>query len=257
MRIPGKPRHPWRWALLLAGAAYLVAAVLSLDVNWSRILEGTNRGRRFVEAFLHPQFGVKAHLIWIGLVESVNMTIASTILGVLLAVPIGFLAARNLVSRPVYLAARGLVGISRTFHELVVAILFVAMFGFGPFAGVLTLAFATIGFLSKLLAEDIENIDRAPLEAVVATGASRGTLWLWAVFPQVRARIGGLALYRLDINFRESAVLGVVGAGGIGATLSTAVERSEFGVATTIIFLIIGIVMLVEAASNQIRKRLL
>ena len=113
---------------------------------------------------------------------------------------------------------------SRTFQEVIIAILFVAMVGFGPFAGFLTLSFATIGFLAKLLAEDIEDIDAGQAEAIRATGASWLQLVNYAVQPQVMPRLIGLSLYRVDINFRELAVVGIVGAGGIGATLNTALE---------------------------------
>ena len=130
----------------------------------------------------------------------------------------------------------------------------VAIFGFGPLAGFITLSFATIGFLAKLLAEDIEAMDKSQAEAVKATGAS----WLqwvnYAVQPQVMPRLIGLSVYRLDINFRESAVLGLVGAGGIGATLNTAFDRYEFDTAAAIIITIIVIVMILEYSSSIIRR---
>jgi len=134
------------------------------------------------------------------------------------------------------------------------AIFFVKLFGFGPFAGLVTLSLATIGFYGKLLAEDIEDIDPASTEAVRATGAG----WLqwinYGVQPQVMPRMIGLALYRLDINFRESAVVGIVGAGGIGATLDTAFNRYEFDSAAAILLIIIGIVMLAEYSSGYVRR---
>jgi phosphonate transport system permease protein len=127
------------------------------------------------------------------------------------------------------------------------------LFGFGPFAGLVTLSFATIGFYGKLLAEDIEDTDPSPAEAVRATGAG----WLqwinYGLQPQVMPRMIGLALYRFDINFRESAVVGIVGAGGIGATLDTAFNRYEFDSAAAILLVIIGIVMLVEYSSSYVR----
>jgi phosphonate transport system permease protein len=129
------------------------------------------------------------------------------------------------------------------------------MFGFGPFAGFLTLSFATIGFLAKLLAEDIEDIDESQTEAVRSTGASWLQLINYAVQPQVMPRLIGLSLYRLDINFRESAVVGIVGAGGIGATLNTAFDRYEFDTAAAILILIIAIVMIAEYSSGLIRAR--
>src|SRR5215470_14550652 len=128
------------------------------------------------------------------------------------------------------------------------------MVGFGPFAGFLTLCFATIGFLAKLLAEDIEDIDPAQAEAIRATGASWPQLVNYAVQPQVMPRLIGLSLYRVDINFRESAVVGIVGAGGIGATLNTALSRYEYDTAAAVLIMIIAIVMVCEYSSGLIRK---
>jgi phosphonate transport system permease protein len=121
-------------------------------------------------------------------------------------------------------------------------------------AGVLTLSVATIGFYGKLLAEDIEDMDPAQAEAVRSTGAG----WLqwinYGVQPQVMPRMIGLGLYRLDINFREAAVVGIVGAGGIGATLNTAFDRYEFDSAAAILLVIIGIVMGLEYLSGYLRR---
>ena len=128
------------------------------------------------------------------------------------------------------------------------------MFGFGPFAGFLTLSFATIGFLAKLLAEDIEDIDPAQAEAIRATGAGWLQLVNYAVQPQVMPRLIGLSLYRIDINFRESAVVGIVGAGGIGATLNTALDRYEYDTAAAILIIIIAIVMVCEYSSGLMRR---
>ena len=182
------------------------------------------------------------------------MTVTSTVLGCLISVPIGIGAARNLAPLPLYLVCRGIIAISRTFQEIIIAIFLVAMFGFGPFAGFLTLSFATIGFLAKLLAEDIEDIDWRQVEAVRATGGSWAQVVNYAVEPQVMPRLIGLSLYRLDINFRESAVIGIVGAGGIGATLNTAIDRYEYDSAGAILLLIILIVMAAEYGSSHIRK---
>ena len=137
---------------------------------------------------------------------------------------------------------------------MIVAIFLVAMFGFGPFAGFLTLTFATIGFIAKLLADDIEEIDEAQAEAIRATGATWLQLLNYAVQPQVMPRLIGLSLYRLDINFRESAVIGIVGAGGIGATLNTSIDRYEYDSAGAILLIIIAIVMVAEYSSSYLRK---
>ena len=244
-----------RWALGLAAALYLAVAIGTLEVNWLRAWEGLDRGWAFVQGFLQPDFTSRWRDISEGLLESLSMTVVSTALGILLSVPIALGAARNLAPLPVYLVCRAIIALSRTFQEIIIAILLVAMFGFGPFAGMLTLAFATIGFMGKLLAEDIEDIDPAQAEAVKATGAS-WFQWLdFAIQPQVIARFLGLSLYRLDINFRESAVIGIVGAGGIGATLNTAFDRYEFDTAAAILIVIIAIVMAAEYASSWLRGK--
>lgn len=244
----------WRWAIHVGGIAYLVAAIASVEVNWLRVYEGLERGWRFVQGFLVPDFVSRSGDIWQGLLESLTMTLTSTIVGIIISVPIGIGAARNLAPLPVYLICRAVIAVSRSLQEIIVAIVFVAMFGFGPLAGFLTLSFATIGFLAKLLAEDIEDIEEGQAEAVRATGASWLQLINFGVQPQVMPRLIGLSLYRFDINFRESAVIGIVGAGGIGATLNTAIDRYEYDSAGAVLILIIVIVMLAEYMSSHVRK---
>ena len=243
-----------RWTLWVLALIWFYFAVSSIEVNWTRVAEGMERGWRFIKGFLTPDFTTRWKDISAGLIESLTMTLTSTIAGVLLSVPIGIGAARNIAPKAVYYVCRSIIAVSRSLQEIIIAILFVTMFGFGPFAGFLTLSFATIGFLAKLLAEDIEDIDESQTEAVRATGASWLQLINYAVQPQVMPRLIGLSLYRLDINFRESAVIGIVGAGGIGATLNTAIDRYEFDSAGAILLIIIFIVMLAEYSSGFVRR---
>ncbi len=244
-----------RWVLGLGAALYFAVAIGTLEVNWLRIYEGLDRGWAFVIAFTEPDFSERWNDIRDGVIESLVMTVTSTVIGIAISIPIGLGAARNIAPLPVYLLCRGIIAISRSLQEIIIAIFFVAIFGFGPLAGVLTLSFATIGFLSKLLAEDIEDIDKGQAEAVRATGARWWQFMNYGIQPQVMPRLIGLSLYRLDINFRESAVVGLVGAGGIGATLNTAFDRYEFDTAAAIIITIIGIVMIAEYSSGLIRAR--
>jgi phosphonate transport system permease protein len=183
------------------------------------------------------------------------MTVVSTALGIALSIPVALGASRNLAPLPIYLFCRAIIAISRTFQEIIIAIVFVAMLGFGPLAGTLTLAFATIGFMAKLIAEDIEDIEAAQAEAVRATGGSWFQLLAWGVLPQIKPRLIGLSAYRLDINFRESAILGLVGAGGIGDTLNTSFDRYEFDTAAAVLIIIILIVLVCEYASGWIRRK--
>jgi phosphonate transport system permease protein len=254
-RPPPLIERVWLRRLLVGGAViYLALALGTMEVNWTRVWEGLPRGARFVSAFFPPDFTSRWGDIVEGIGESIWMTVVSTVIGIALSIPVGIGAARNIAPAPVYYLCRAFLAVSRSFQEVILAIFFVKLFGFGPFAGFATLAFATIGFYGKLLAEDIEDMDPAPAEAVRATGA--GFLqWInFGVQPQVMPRMIGLGLYRLDINFRESAVLGIVGAGGIGATLNTSFERYEFDSAAAILLIIIGIVMVAEYGSGYLRR---
>lgn len=251
---PPAIERPWlRYGLLVLTLIYLYFAVGSYDVNWSRVAQGLERGWKFIKAFANPDFFTRKTDIVEGMTESIIMAVTSTVVGILISIPIALGAASNLAPMPVYFVCRAIIALSRALHEIIVAILMVAIFGFGPLAGFITLSFATIGFLAKLLAEDIEAMDKTQAEAIKSTGAS----WLqwvnYAVQPQVMPRLIGLSVYRLDINFRESAVLGLVGAGGIGATLNTAFDRYEFDTAAAIIITIIVIVMALEYSSSIIR----
>ena len=243
-----------RWAIALGAAIYLALAFGTMDVNWGRVAEGLPRGAKFVAAFFPPDFITRWDEILDGIYESLWMTVTSTVIGIAISIPVGLGAAKNLAPRSVYLFCRGILAVSRSFQEVILAIFFVKLFGFGPFAGFVTLSIATVGFYGKLLAEDIEDMDPAQAEAVRATGASWFQWLNYAVQPQVMPRMIGLGLYRFDINFRESAVVGIVGGGGIGATLNTAFDRYEFESAAAILLIIIAIVMAVEYTSGYVRK---
>jgi phosphonate transport system permease protein len=218
-----------------------------------RVAQGAERSARLLGDFLQPDFATRWRDIRIGILESLTMTVVATAVGIVLAIPVSLGAARNLAPLPVYLICRGYITLARTFPEVIVAIIFVVAMGFGPFAGFLTLAFASIGFIAKLMAEDIEDIDASQLEAIRATGGSWGQVILYGVVPQVMPRFLGLSMYRLDINFRESTILGIVGAGGIGATLTTAMSRYDFDSAGAILLIIIGIVLVLEYLSGMVR----
>ncbi len=254
---PNLIKNPWlRWGLLIAGIVYLILAVLSVDVNPARIARGMERGGQILAGFVQPDFLSRRDNIISGLIESLVMTVVATAIGVVISIPIGIGGARNLVPLPVYLVCRLLIALSRTFQEVIIAILFVVMLGFGPLAGVMTLVFGSVGFVSKLLSENIEEIDAAQVEAIRATGASWLQMLTYGVLPQVLPRLVGLSLYRFDINLRESAVIGIVGAGGIGATLNTSIQRYEYNTASAILLLIIALVMATELVSSAVRKRL-
>ena len=214
-----------RWGIILGAIIYLIAAIASMEINPQRLMEGIPRGQRFIASFFPPNFADNRGVVWDGILESIWMAIISTVAGIALSVPIGLGAARNLAPFWVYITCRSIIAGSRTFPEIILAIFAVKLFGFGPFAGFIALSLGTIGFFAKLLAEDIENSSESQAEAVKATGANWFQWINYAIQPQVMPRMIGLSVYRLDINFRESAVVGIVGGGGIGATLNTAFSR--------------------------------
>jgi phosphonate transport system permease protein len=254
-RKPPLIRSAWlRWTLIAGAVVYLALVFETTPVNWTRVWEGLPRGAAFVAAFFPPDFVSRWQEIVEGISESLWMTVVSTVIGIAISIPVGIGAAKNIAPAPVYYFCRAVLAVSRSFQEIILAIFFVKLFGFGPFAGVVTLSIATVGFYGKLLAEDIEDMDPAQAEAVRSSGAS-WLQWLnYGVQPQVMPRMIGLGLYRFDINFRESAVIGIVGGGGIGATLNTAFDRYEFSSAAAIILVIIGIVMVCEYGSGYLRR---
>lgn len=241
-------------ALLLA-AAYCVWAVTGLDIDPQRALAGFGRAWDLLARMVPPNFS-RGELLAKGLIESLQMALAATLLGLVFSIPLGIAAARNLSPAPIYLLARGFIVVGRTFHEVVIAIFFVKLFGFGPVAGLLTLAFASTIFLGKMLAEDIENVRTGPIEAVRATGAGFGQVVVYAVIPQVLSRATGVAIYRLDANVRHSTVIGIVGAGGIGQTLSASFSRYDHDFAAAILLSIVAIVALGEWFSDWVRRRM-
>ena len=244
-----------RYGLLLAIAVYLLWSLNALDIDWQRVEQGMSRAANMFARMLPPDFS-RWELLASGVLESVQMALAASFIGMILAVPLGICAATNLVPKPVYLAARGVLAISRTFHEVIIAIFFVKIFGFGPLAGVLTLVVASMSFIGKMLAEDIENMPSGQLEAIRATGANFTKMLVYAVQPQMLPRYLGVSIYRLDANIRHSTVVGIVGAGGIGQTLAASFSRYDYDFSLAILLTIISLVFAGEFFSNWVRERL-
>jgi phosphonate transport system permease protein len=247
--------HARRYAALAAALLYVVWSVSTLNVDVNRALAGFGRAVDLFVRMVPPDFS-RWELLLKGMAESLQMAFAATLVGVVLSVPLGIAAARNLVPGPVYHAARGIIVVGRTFHEVIIAIFFVKLFGFGPIAGLLTLAFHSVIFLAKMLAEDIENVRVGPIEAVRATGAGFWQVVVYSVVPQVLTRSVGTAIYRLDANVRHSTVVGIVGAGGIGQTLSSSFSRYDYDFAAAILLCIIALVALGEWFSDRVRGKL-
>lgn len=244
-----------RWGLYLGVAVYVVWVVATLPVDWNRISEGLTRAGRIFGGAFPPSFE-RSGLLIDGFLESLKIAVLATAIGVLVSIPIAFTAARNVAPLPVFYLGRALIILARSFHPVIVAIIFVKAVGFGPFAGVLTLIVYSIGFVAKMLAERIEEIDFGQVEAMRAAGAPDLSTLVYAIFPQIMRRQIGLTIYQLDSNLRASAVVGIVGAGGIGSTLANAFGRYDYDFALAITIVIVGAILISEGVSGQIRKRL-
>jgi phosphonate transport system permease protein len=240
---------------LLALLAYVVYAASILDVTWDRFVVGIEHGARFIGRMFPPDTSPdKMHLMARGLYESLEIAIIASALGIVLSLPIGLLAARNLMPPWITWPMRLLIALCRSFHQVIVAIVFVKAVGFGALAGILALTVASIGFVGKLFAEAIEEISLKQVEAIRATGASFMNVVVYGVLPQVLTRFVGFATYQVDSNLRNSTMVGIVGAGGIGGTMFAAFQKFDYDFLLTILLAIIAMIMASEALQNAVKK---
>lgn len=189
---------------------------------------------------------------------TVKIAVLGTALAALVALPLALASARNLrAPGPVAAAARAGASVLRSIHTLVFGLIFVGIVGLGPMAGILAVAAHSAGSLAKLYAEAIEALDEASIEAVRATGASRAQTFFLSVWPAVLPQITSLNLYVLEFNIRDSAVLGLIGAGGLGLLISEATSLFQWGRLATILLALVLLVAAVDAASRRVRQDLL
>ena len=240
------------WLVL---AAYVVYAASILEVTWDRFVIGLDQGVRFIGRMLPPDTSAdKMELMLRGLYESLEIAIIASALGIVLSLPIGLLAARNLMPPWLTWPVRLLIALCRSFHQVIVAIIFVKAVGFGALAGILALTVASIGFVAKLFAEAIEEISLKQVEAIRSTGASFMNVVVYGVMPQVLTRFVGFATYQVDSNLRNSTMVGIVGAGGIGGTMFAAFQKFDYDFLLTILLAIIAMIMVSEALQNAVKK---
>jgi phosphonate transport system permease protein len=186
--------------------------------------------------------------------ETVQMAVAGTFMALVVAFPLGFLAARNTTPHLfVYYGVRTALNLVRTIPDLALGLLFVAAVGLGAFAGTLALAIHTATVLGKLLSESVENIDEGVVEAIRATGAGYTQIVSFAVLPQILPDLISFTLYRLETNIRAASVLGLIGAGGIGYLMNTSFRTFQYQEAAAIVLVLIALVMLVDYVSSRLR----
>lgn len=246
-----------KWGVYLVIGGFLAWSLWSMRISPARILEGWDQAIGLLASMFPPETTpFKMDLLWEGMVESLAMSVIATVVGVIISIPVAFMASENIAPKPVYWLGRAIITVSRAFHELIVAIIVVKAVGFGALAGVIALTYKTVGFFAKLLAEDIEDIDEGKMEAIRSTGANRDQTLLFGVIPQVLPRIVGLSIYRWDINIRHSTIVGIVGAGGIGSALLSSFDKYDYDFSLTIIIAIVAVVLVGEVVSAYVRGRI-
>ncbi len=248
-------RKAWVTAAWLGLVGYTIYAGSRLDFTWERFLIGLDNAERFLGRMFPPAI-LQPDSMFKGLLESLEISILASFFGVLLSLPLGVLAARNLMPSWVSWPARTLIALCRSFHPVIVAILFVKAVGFGAIAGILTLTVASLGFIGKLFAEAIEEISLKQVEAVRASGAPFMSVLTYGVLPQVFSRFVGFVTYQIDSNLRNSTMVGIVGAGGIGGTLFAAFQRFDYEFVCAILIAIILMIMVGESVARWVRRLL-
>lgn len=256
IELPSKARDTMKVGLSTAFVVLFGWSLVSVDLKWSRLLDlPADMYRLMTVMFDDLPLSDLDKLIgqmW----DSIAMAWMGTLIAAVFAVPLSFLAAENLVGRPIAWVTRQVFNLLRAVPEIILALLFVPVFGLSPMAGVLAIGVGSIGSLGKLFYEIIENVQRGPIEAADAVGASAVQRLRWGVIPQVAPELTSFFLYRFEINIRASSVLGLVGAGGIGASLADAIRFREFDQAGLALIVVIIATITVDTISGAIRRRI-
>jgi phosphonate transport system permease protein len=240
---------------LVAGSAALAWTIWDTGSDPLRFLRGLPWMADFVRRMVPPDLDVLPSAL-AGALITFEIALLGTTVAAIAAVPLGFLSARNVAAPPLFHPVRTALNFLRSVDTLVWALLFVAAVGLGPFPGVLAVVAYTTTSLAKLYSEAIEGIDRGPVDAIVATGATQLQVLRFGVLPQVLPLFLSYVLYRLETNIRAATVLGFVGAGGIGFYLQTYLRMIDYPAASTVLLVTVAMVMAVDWISSRLRARL-
>lgn len=247
------------WLGWLLGTAIFVGCwqVIADATTWAFVWDAPQQAGQLFDRMVPPRWGY-ANQLWQPLRDTLNIATLGTIMGVAIALPLSFLAARNTTPHPVVRGIALLVIVtSRSVNSLIWALLLVAIIGPGLLAGVLAIGLRSIGFVGKLFSEAIEEIDQPPVEAVTATGAGALQILTYGIVPQVLPTFAGVSVFRWDINIRESTVIGLVGAGGIGISLNSSINSLQWAQASVIFIAIFVMVFFSEWVSATVRRSII
>lgn len=247
-----------RFAVFLGFAVALSASLRTVEIIPEFLYDAPTQ----VADLLTRMYPLDTGYYWEGIhssmMETLHIATLGTLLAVVMAVPVGIMGANNIVRFPLFnWFAKLILVSSRSVNSLVWALLFVAIFGPGALAGTVCIGFRSVGFVGKLFAEALEEADPGPIEALTSAGASWPSIFLKGYWPQVAPAFWGIFLFRWDINVRESAVIGLVGAGGIGMVLDTALNLFYWDRVSVILLSIFTVVIIAELLVTNIRKRII
>ena len=253
-----RPQWSWRTYVLLSSIiAVLGLVVIDLEINFIKLFtDSTKYLGDILGRMLPPDFSNLEKLIY-SMLETIEIAILGTFIAIVLSIPVGLFSARNIAPNYfVYIAARAITVFFRAIPEFIMAMILVIAIGFGAMPGVLALGFHTMGFLAKFYAEDIEHVNKGPIEALKSSGASKRQIISFAVIPQIIPSFVGNNLYILDRNIRMATMLGIVGAGGIGYELQSSFRMFEYPKVSAIIIIIFITIFLIDNLSSYIRSRI-
>lgn len=260
--IPSRPVEPtWpkvvKWAITLGILIPFVWAVAGLQVSVDRIWLAPGQVWTLVSGMFPPDFSDMGRLMS-KLLESIYVAWIGTMIGAIFSFPAAFMAASNFSPRWLVVPTRAILSGIRAFPELILAVIFIVPFGLGPFTGAMAIGLHSIGTLGKLSSEVIEGVDDGPVEAIQSSGGTRLMQMRFGIVPQAMPNIIAYWLYRFEINVRASAVLGLVGAGGIGGEIVARLRfRGDWPKAGAALILTMVAVLLIDAASAAIRRRII
>ena len=258
--ILGRPWTVGDWvrcglAVVIAAAA-LIWSARYLGLSLSELVKGMPWVADLVSRMFPPNWAF-LHQLAKPVFETIQLAVWGTLLAAALALPLCFLAARNLAPGWLFHLTRQVFNAARGINEIIFALIFVAAVGLGPFAGVLALSVHGAGMLGKFFAEAVEEADPGPVEALRATGASPLQVVVFGVLPQVLPSWIAATLYRLEVNLRAATILGMVGAGGIGFELYSSLKLFQYQDTATCVLVILAMVMSADYLSSRLRARIL
>jgi phosphonate transport system permease protein len=248
----------WAAWLVAAGVFVYCWELISDKTIWAFVVDAPVQAADLGARMVPPDWHFIT-VLWRPLWDTINIATLGTMMAIVIAVPIAYCAARNTTPsvalvRPVALF---IIVSSRSINSLIWALMLVTIVGPGVFAGILAIGLRSIGFCAKLLYEAIEEIDESQVEAVRATGASRGQVATYGIVPQVMPAFAGISVFRWDINIRESTVVGLVGGGGIGLPLNAAITTLAWTKVSLILLIIIATVVVSEWVSARVRHAII